>query len=154
MRIETTRFGVLDLEESVFIHFPWGIPGFEETKRYVLFEHRQGPFQWLQAVDDPEVAFVVCPPEVFGIRYRVPEDKRAAIGVSPGEEIGVLVIVSFNRGDVSIRPHRQGPLLFNVNTRQASQWFIEARELEKFIENVDQPVAAGKPTLSGNKQYN
>lgn len=137
MRIETTRFGVLELDESVFIHFPWGIPGFEEIKRYVLLEHRQGPFQWLQAVDDPAVAFIVCPPEVFGLRYRTPAEKRESIRASADEDITVLVIVLMDREAGRPRPHLRGPLLFNVDLRLGFQWFIDSHEIDRFVEKLE-----------------
>lgn len=133
MRIDTTRFGLLDMEEALFIHFPWGIPGFERIKRYVLLEQGQGSFQWLQAVDEPTVAFVVCPPENLGFTYRVPEDKGKAIALEKWEDLLVLIMVSFDRKETAVRPHLRGPLLFNVSARQAYQWTIDSRELEKYV---------------------
>ena len=133
MRIDTTRFGLLDLEEAVFINFPWGIPGFEKLKRYVLLEHGEGPFQWLQSVDEPSVAFPVCPPESLGFTYQVPEDRGKTISLEKWEDLVVLIMVSIDRKATSVRPHLRGPLLFNVASRQAYQWTIDSRELEKYI---------------------
>ena len=133
MRIDTTRFGLLEMEEDVFIHFPWGIPGFEKLKRFVLLEHAQGPFQWLQAVDEPTVAFVVCPPEILGFSYLVPEDRGKTIDLEKWDDLLVLIMVSFDRKDTVLRPHVRGPLLFNSLSRQAYQWTIDSRELQKYI---------------------
>jgi flagellar assembly factor FliW len=132
MRIDTTRFGLLDLEEAVFINFPWGIPGFEKLKRFVLLEHRQGPFQWLQAVDDPAVAFVVCAPEALGISYHVPEERANTIELENLEDLLVLIMISYDRDQGAIRPHFRGPLLFNVPSRLACQWTIDTAELDKY----------------------
>lgn len=137
MQIETTRFGTLDLDESTFIHFPWGIPGFEELKRYVLMDHREGPFQWLQAVDDPTVAFVVCPPEVVGVRYSIPEEKGTPIQLQTAEDLVLLVMVSFDQADKNLRIHMRGPLLFNASNRQAYQWTIDSNELPRFMEKFE-----------------
>ncbi|MHC1743734.1 MAG: flagellar assembly protein FliW [Syntrophobacteraceae bacterium] len=136
MQIETTRFGALDLDESTFIHFPWGIPGFEELKRYVLMDHREGPFKWLQAVDDPSIAFVVCPPDVVGVRYTVPEEKVTPILLQTTEDLVLLVMVSFDQNDKSLRLHLRGPLLFNASNRQAYQWTIDSNEISRFVENI------------------
>jgi len=133
MRIETTRFGFLDLDESIFINFPWGIPGFEKIKRFVLLEQGEGPFQWLQAVDEPGVAFVVCPPESLGMKYKVPRDKGEVIGLNQPEDMMVLIMVSFNRERMNIRPHLRGPLLFNVASRVGYQWSIDSRELQRYV---------------------
>lgn len=133
MQIETTRFGILDVEEEVVIHFPWGIPGFEQLKRFILMQHRQGPFQWLQAADDPAVAFVVCPPETFGVSYRVPADPKQAIGLDQQEDLVILIMVSFDRAQAAACPHLRGPLLFNAASRQALQWTLDSNELSRYI---------------------
>ena len=143
MRIETSRFGLLDLEESVFIHFPWGIPGFEQLKHYVLLEHRQGPFRWLQATEDAHVAFLVCPAEHMGFKYRVPEEQTSAIGLKQTEDLVVLIMVSFDREQKSIRPHLQGPLLFNAAMRLACQWIVDPAELPSYLEKTNGNGQAG-----------
>lgn len=137
MRIDTIRFGTLDLKEEVVIHFPWGMPGFENLKRYVLLDHRNGPFQWLQAVDDPQVAFVVCQPEVMGFAYRIPGDKLKQLELEQVEDLVVLTMVSFDREKQAPRPHLSGPLLFNATTRKATQWSIDTRELPKYLATLE-----------------
>jgi len=131
MQIETSRFGPVELDENLFIHFPWGIAGSENARRYFLMQHRDGPFQWLQAVDVPELAFVVCPPEALGVRYEVPGKKTEPIRVKSHDELVILVMVSINREDKTMRPHFRGPLLFNSVSREAYQWVMEPWELDK-----------------------
>ncbi|MEJ5349299.1 MAG: flagellar assembly protein FliW [Desulfosoma sp.] len=128
MKIETSRFGTLELDESTFIHFPWGIPGFEEIKRYVLLEHRQGPFKWLQAVDHPDVAFVVAPPDIFGVHYKVPENRMSVLELQDSNDLAILLLVSLDRTTRTVRPHVRAPLLLNASNRRAYQWVIEAGE--------------------------
>ena len=137
MLIETSRFGTLDLDENVFIEFPWGIPGFEQVKRYVLLEHRQGPFQWLQAVDEPSLAFVVCEPEVVGLRYSVPREKAMSVGLEAPEDLVVLIMVSFDRQQKSISPHWRGPMLFNSSSRLGYQWSMDEEEFKENVRKVD-----------------
>lgn len=139
MQIETSRFGTLELGEDVCIEFPWGIPGFGNLKRYVLLEHRNGPFQWLQAVDDPEVAFVVCAPDVLGYRYGIPTDKGEPIDLEQPDDLGILIMVCFDRENKSLRPHLRGPLLLNASNRKAYQWVIDTPELEQVLESLEKP---------------
>jgi flagellar assembly factor FliW len=139
MQIETSRFGTLELGEDVLIMFPWGIPGFGTLKRYVLLEHRNGPFQWLQAVDDPTVAFVVCAPDVLGFRYTIPSDKVDPIELDLLDDLAILLMVSFDRERKSLRPHLRGPLLLNATNRKAYQWAIDAPELDQVVQKVERP---------------
>lgn len=133
MHLETTRFGSLDIPEEDFIHFPWGLPGFEETKRYVLMQHRNGPFQWLQAVDHPAVAFVVCPPEALGVVYAVPDEKTVPIGLENKEDLLILNLISFDRSSGATRIHVRSPLLINAEARKAYQWTIDAKEVQEYV---------------------
>lgn len=133
MQIQTSRFGLLELDDATVIQFPWGIPGFESAKHFVLLEHHEGPFQWLQAVNHPELAFVVCPPEIVGLRYRIPADKKAPIELERDEDLLLLIMVSFDRSRNSLKPHFKGPLLFNADTRKGYQWSMDSGELSKYI---------------------
>lgn len=78
MQVNTTRFGIIEVAEKELINFPWGVPGFEELKSYVLLEYKNGPFQWLQSVEEPAVAFVVCSPDYLGLVYTAPDAKKKA----------------------------------------------------------------------------
>jgi len=144
MKIETSRFGTLDLDVSTFIHFPWGIPGFESLKRYVLLEHRQGPFKWLQAVDHPDVAFLVCSPDVFGVHYHVPEKRASMLNLNDPQDLAILILISVDNNTRAVRPHVWAPLLLNASNRLAHQWVIEASE-KRYV------IAASEPQPSQDK---
>ncbi len=133
MKIETSRFGTIEVKDDSIIEFPWGIPGFEYIKRYVIIEHKDTPFQWLQAVDDPDLAFVVCPPEVIGITYEVPESRFEPIEVKNRESLVVLNLISFDKEKEAIRFHLRSPLLFNVDLKKGYQWTMDQEEVKNYI---------------------
>ncbi|MHC1725731.1 MAG: flagellar assembly protein FliW [Syntrophobacteraceae bacterium] len=133
MQVNTTRFGIIDVAEKELINFPWGIPGFEELKNYILLEYKNGPFQWLQSVEEPTVAFVVCPPDFLGLEYSVPDSKTKLIDLEKADDLLVLNIVSFNKGKGAMRFHVKSPLLFNVSARVGYQWSMEADEMKKHL---------------------
>ena len=57
MRVETVRFGVLDVEESQIFNFPIGMLGFAKYKLYIVLDHSENsPFKWLQSIDDETLA--------------------------------------------------------------------------------------------------
>jgi flagellar assembly factor FliW len=133
MQVETTRFGKIEIKETELIAFPWGIPGFENLKSYVLLEYKNGPFQWLQSVEEPSVAFVVCSPGFLDLVYSAPDAKKKLIKLESDDDLVVLNIVSFNREKGGIRFHVQSPLLFNVAARIGYQWTMEADELKSHL---------------------
>lgn len=133
MKLETTRFGTIEVKDDSVIEFPWGIPGFESIKRYVLLEHGEGPFQWLQAVDEPSLAFVVCLPEVIGISYEIPASSLEPIDAHTRDDIVVLNLISFDRDKNTIRFHLRSPLLFNVQLKKGYQWTMDREEVKSYI---------------------
>ena len=73
MEIETSRFGVMSVDDQRIINFPHGLLGFPEHKRYALIQTgRESCFFWLQSVEDAGLAFVVTDPNVFFRDYDVP----------------------------------------------------------------------------------
>jgi len=133
MQVNTTRFGTIEVEEKELISFPWGLPGFEHLKSYILLEYKNGPFQWLQSVEEPSVAFVVCAPDFLDMSYSAPDAKKKLIKLEHDDDLVVLNIVSFNREKRAIRFHVKSPLLFNVAARIGYQWTMEADELKSHL---------------------
>ena len=48
MKINTLRFGELEVSEDQIFHFPMGILGFASSKSFVIIDlESQKPFKWL-----------------------------------------------------------------------------------------------------------
>ena len=58
MRVDTPRFGEVDVPEDTILTFPCGIYGFPDVRDCCLFPYQVGlPLRWLQCLDDTRVAF-------------------------------------------------------------------------------------------------
>lgn len=124
MKVQTTRFGELEIDPKDIITFPRGILGFEGLKRYCLLQPESDiPFAYLQCLEDPDLTFVVVDPQAFWPDYRVeialPE--VADLQVSNPEDVVVLAIVTIPQDARKMTANLQGPLLINTVNRQAKQ---------------------------------
>ena len=73
MEIQTTRFGLLTVEDERIMSLPSGLLGFPNQNRFALIQTgTENYFFWLQSVDDPNLAFVVTDPTIFFKDYDVP----------------------------------------------------------------------------------
>ena len=126
MKVNTTRFGSLTLEEDKVIDMPTGMLGFPDKRRFVILKHREdSPFFWYQSIDDPELAFVITNPSLFDPDYKVDLSealKAMTWDLSDMESIQVYVVVNIPKG----RPERMtgnfiGPILINPEKCQAVQ---------------------------------
>lgn len=122
MIIETSRFGQLEVDEERLITFDDGILGFPDQHAYALIQTGEDSgFYWLQSVDTPGLAFVVCDPRLFVADYQVPvklEDLEC-VELKSTDDSQVFVIVN-KIGDL-LTGNFQGPLVVNVINRHARQ---------------------------------
>lgn len=129
MMIETTRFGQVEVDETRLIVFPRGILGFPFQKHYALVQTGQNSaFYWLQAVDRPELAFVVTDPRLFVADYRIPaksEDLKQ-LGLAAAEDAQIFTIV--NKVDGVLTGNLQGPLVINADTRVGKQLVLSDKK--------------------------
>jgi flagellar assembly factor FliW len=126
LRIETSRFGNMDIAEERIIHVPSGLLGFPESKRYTLFEHKKGsPFLWLQSVDKGSLAFVLVDPLLVEPDYRLeisPEDMKELEMTDAPDGIQALVIVNITAGEkMELTANLLGPLVINVKKKVGKQ---------------------------------
>ncbi len=122
MIVQTSRFGPLDVDETRLITFERGILGFPDVKEYALAQTGDDSgFYWLQSVEREDLAFVVCDPRLFVPDYRAPvkAEDLALIGLDDPDNAQVFIIV--NKVDDLLTGNLQGPLVINVETRQAGQ---------------------------------
>jgi len=122
MQIETSRFGTLEVDGSRFITFERGVLGFPDTHEYALVHTSDDSgFYWLQAVNREDLAFVVCDPRLFVPDYRVPVklEELEPIGLTDADHGQVFIIV--NKVDDVLTGNLQGPIVVNVENRQARQ---------------------------------
>ncbi|NNF43292.1 MAG: flagellar assembly protein FliW [Phycisphaerales bacterium] len=122
MNVETTRFGHVDIDERRVINFPAGLLGFASFTRYTLLQpDEEGIFFWLQSLDSPELAFVVTDPSLWVADYEatIRREQMAELKLERLDEAQVFVIV--NRYDRALTANLQGPIVVNVDNRQAMQ---------------------------------
>lgn len=127
MKIATTRFGEIEIEEKKIITMPLGLLGFPENKRFVLFQHKENsPFFWYQSLDDPSLAFVITNPILFKPDYQVNSEAILHdMKWSHESDLDLFVIVTIPQGrPQDMTANLIGPILVNLNTREAVQMII------------------------------
>ncbi|MEM1098017.1 MAG: flagellar assembly protein FliW [Planctomycetota bacterium] len=149
MKIETSRFGPLEIDGDRLLRFPQGLLGFAEYTDYVLLEAGDPEdaaagtptFWWLQSVEVPDLAFVVTDPLLFVPTYRVPvhPQQLADLGVASLDEAQVLVIVNKQRG--TLTGNLQGPLVINLQSREGQQLVLSDRRYTTRVPLVELPAA-------------
>ncbi len=140
MRIETSRFGALQIDGERVLEFPKGLLGFAEHTRYALLDAGdESYFWWLQSIESPQLAFVVTDPTLFVPTYRVPihGDQCRELSIASPEQAQVFVIVN-KRGHM-LTGNLQGPLVVNVQRRVGQQLVLSDRRFTTRVPLVELP---------------
>jgi len=138
MKIQTRRFGEVVVDSDTVWHFPNGLLGLEERERWCLLHHEQvDHLDWLQAVDDPELAVLLVNPDELFKDYNVDVDEA---DIAPLQLSDVLA----HEGTppvvmrVIIRPQEESetfvinvaaPILFNLANRRGMQLALDVHRL-------------------------
>ena len=115
MDIQTTRFGVITIEEDRVMTFTNGLLGFPQHTRFALIQTgTENYFFWLQSVDDPNVAFIVTDPAIFFKDYGMPmrDEHRQELRLSDDSLAQVFVIC--NKVGEWLTGNLLGPIVVNA----------------------------------------
>lgn len=131
MKIESPRFGTLEVSPDHIIEFPEGLPGFEQLRKFSLFypEGQSDPatFLILQSVEDPAVAFDIANPAIFGYDYQIvlTDEQCALIGLTtPADAIIAVMLIKDPASGIPSSAGLHAPLIVNGRTRRALQVFL------------------------------
>ncbi len=125
IKFETSRFGTLEVEDDRIISFPYGILGFSNLKRYILLDYKDTQLKWLQAVDDPRIAFIVLEPTLLNSDFPISIDNecKRLLQLANDDNLAVLVIVRVDADKVIA--NLNGPLILNASLMLGMQIVVD-----------------------------
>ncbi len=127
---DTTQFGVIDYDEAAVVHFPAGLPAFEEERQFLIVEQAETtPVVFLQSLVTPRLLFLTVPARFVDPAY-VPEltaAERQTLGLDDSEDIPVegqdlvsLAILTVKPGS-PITANLLAPVVIGTRSRRAIQ---------------------------------
>lgn len=125
MQIDTTRFGIMQINEKLVIVFPDGIPGFEHTRRFVIIPvEGSGNMHWLQAVEEPALALLVIDPFKYFQDYKCELSAAdiAKLEITDQKDALVLTTVTVPRNNpAGATTNLVAPIVINTKINKAFQ---------------------------------
>lgn len=120
MKVQTTRFGTIEVEEEEIIALTEGMLGFSDCSRFVMMDDEIGePFKWMQSLDIPSLAFVVIDPAIIlpSYHFSVKKEQIKTLETGKVEDLKVYVIVTMSPDILDVTVNLQGPLVVNQDKR-------------------------------------
>ncbi len=83
--LESTSLGTIEYGETDLIHFPLGLPGFEEESWFLpVSRPAEAPLVYLHSTRTPDLFFLAIPVELVDPHYEIKllEEYRAVLGLN------------------------------------------------------------------------
>jgi flagellar assembly factor FliW len=132
IQVTTTRFGTISVEESLVIRFIEPILGFDGLQRFIILDHSENsPFKWLQSLEEPDLAFVITNPKLFGIEYEfiLPQPIADKLAIVSADDALVVTIVNIPQGNPGkMTANLLGPIVINQANKSAMQVVLSDSE--------------------------
>ena len=135
MKLETTRFGNLDIEEKEIIEFPDGLYGFEKETQFTFLPFNpnvESPMEWMQSIQSPHLAFVITDPHLYVPDYKLKllsEDKEK-VGREPNEPFRTRSIVPIPENYTEMTANLIAPLVINSVKKIGKQFVLTSMEYD------------------------
>lgn len=128
MKLQTTRFGEIEIDESQILLFVKPILGFQHCQKFILLPGpKDSPLWWLQSVEDGTLAFLLLEPLQVLPDYQVPfipQDLHELQATSP-QEISIYTLLVVPEDPTKIRTNLRAPIVINTKTRLAKQMVLD-----------------------------
>jgi flagellar assembly factor FliW len=158
MEIQTTRFGVIQVELADAITLPQGLIGFPDQTKYVLVPHGDSTLlAWLQSIEVPSLAFPVVSAHVLVKDYPDVSIEPAVVRAGMGckiEDLAILAVLSAQSGEPAT-VNLLAPVIVDSELRVGAQVFLEGSRFstrELFVlphalrQGPEAPSSANSPT--------
>lgn len=126
--IDLPRFGEMTYAETDVIEFPWGLPGFPTSHRWLLLSLETQPgFVWLQSLEDLKIALPTIDPWMLFESYepRMPAYAFVALEVKDAADFTTLCVVVVTENAEEMTINLMAPIVVNLRTRRARQVLLE-----------------------------
>lgn len=126
------------VEKKQLIQFDFGLPGFEELKKYAIIEMEEySPFLLLHSIEDQSIAMIILKSDIIDVdnKYKVPDSKFENLKNQGENEIGIFFILKINESKKQITANVKAPVLINFVNQKGSQVIIDDDKL-----SMDLPI--------------
>ena len=124
-KITTKAYGEITVEDRQIFEFPEGILGFDYIKKFAFIDadDDKSPFKWLQAIEEPDLAFVIISPVDFLHSYElhIAQAEYEAINAKKSDELLVYAIVTIPDNPSEMTANLQGPIILNPKNNTGRQ---------------------------------
>lgn len=141
IKVNSARFGEVEINEEQVITFPSGIAGFDMLKNWCLLHLEDAPdYNWLQSLEEPGISLLLADPDQLFDNYvaDVREEQVTELDLpTEGNAVPALVMRVVLKWDEDKRrffANLRAPIIFNLDNRNAVQVILQKADYSMFQE--------------------
>jgi flagellar assembly factor FliW len=128
-KINTSRFGEIEVDETKIVHFKDGIPAFENEHEFVILPYEEeSPYYFMQSLKSPELAFLLTIPFLFFQDYSFELDDETVedLAITDNEKVYYYALITIPNGSIRyMTANLVAPIVLNSENMQAKQIILE-----------------------------
>ena len=129
MKVETSRFGTLDISDENIVRFPDGLYGFEKETEFTLLPFNpnvESPMEWMQSLKSAHLAFVITDPYLYlpDYKLKLSEEDNKRVELEEGDQYLTRAIVTIPENYSEMTANLIAPLVINKDKGVAKQFVL------------------------------
>ncbi|MFZ5975296.1 MAG: flagellar assembly protein FliW [Bacillota bacterium] len=152
MKINTQRFGEIEVQDDRVIRFENGIPGFESLHSFIILNVEQtAPVSWMQSVEEPGIALTVVDPFELVTAYslEINDAEVEDLCLNDQADLMVLGVMVIPKDITKMTVNLAAPILINTKKGIGKQIVMDNRQF-----STRHPVYQGfLEAVKGGKAY-
>ncbi len=132
VKVKTTRFDEIVVEECDIISFQEGIFGFEHLKKYFIVDPGDNTLVlWLQSIDDCAVAFPIIEPKIFHPNYtlKLLPSELSSLNLESVNNAKIFCILTIPEDVTEMSANLKAPLVVNHESKAGKQIVLQDNKL-------------------------
>jgi len=128
-KINTSRFGELEIDEKRVIHFKDGIPAFEDEKEFIILPYdEETPYYFMQSMKTPDLAFLLTVPFLFFPNYtfEIDDDTMEELDIKEKDKLLYYTLITIPNFSIRyMTTNLLAPVVINTKNMKAKQVVLE-----------------------------
>jgi flagellar assembly factor FliW len=132
VKVNTTRFGELQVNTEDIITMTEGLLGFDNLKKFFVVDPGDSTLiLWIQSIDDEKVAFPILEPKIFKPDYiakLLPQDMNS-IDLESLDQAKIYTILTIPSEITQMNANLKAPIVINSEKKIAKQIILQDSKL-------------------------
>lgn len=129
LKVYTSRFGEIEVDEKKIVHFKNGIPAFEDEHEFIILPYEEeSPYYFMQSLKSPDLAFLLTIPFLFfqDYTFEIDDETVAELDIKDADKIFYYSMVTIPNGSIRyMTANLVAPIVLNGENMQAKQVVLE-----------------------------